>query len=102
MPSNNLRGVGEGLLLAHLGGAGIEERDAHAEIAGADLERAAGAGGGLFKEQNDLLVAEPLMLNAVVFQALELNGEVDEVVDFFRGEVEKREEASAADVETHK
>ena len=41
------------------------------------------------------------MLHTVVLQALELNGEVDEVVDLFRGEVKKSEEASAANVETH-
>ena len=99
--AENLRGVGEGFLLAHLGRAGIEERDAHAEITRADFKGAAGAGGGLLKEQNDLLVGEPLVLHTVVLQALELNGKVDEVVDLFRGEVKKSEEASAANVETH-
>ena len=99
--AENLRRVGEGFLLAHLGGAGVEERDAHAEIARADFKGAAGAGGGLFEEQDDLLVGEPLVLNAVVLQTLELNGEVDEVIDFFRSEVKKSEKTSAANVETH-
>ena len=99
--AEDLRGVGEGLLFAHLGGGRIEESDAHAEIACADLEGAAGAGRGLFKEQDDLLAGKPLMLNAVVLHALELGSEVKEIVDFVRGEVQKSKEASAANVETH-
>ncbi len=83
--AENLRGVSEGFLLAHLGGTGIEEGDAHAEVACADFECAAGTGGGLFEEQNDLFIGQPLVLDAVILHALELGSEVKEIVDFVRG-----------------
>lgn len=48
-------GVLDGLLLAHLGGAGLEVGDAHAEVHATDLEGAAGARGGLLEEQTMFL-----------------------------------------------
>ena len=99
--SEDLCGVGEGFLLAHLGGAGIEEGDAHAEVACADFKCAAGTGGGLLEEKDDLLVGEPLVLDAVVLHALELGSEVKKVVDLLGSVVEKSEEASAANVKAH-
>ena len=99
--AQNLGGVGQGFLLAHLRRAGIQERNAHAEVTRTDLKRAAGAGRGLLEQQNDLLVGEVLVLHAVSLQALEFGGEIEHIVDFRGGEVELGEEASSSDVYAH-
>ncbi len=72
--AQHLGGVRQGLLLAHLRGGGVQEGAAHAQIAGAHLEGAAGTGRGLFKQQHHLLAGEPLVLHAVVLHALEFGG----------------------------
>ena len=99
--AQHLGGVGQGLLLAHLGGGGVQEGHAHAQVAGAHLEGAAGAGGGLFKQQHHLLAGEPLVLHAVVLHPLELGGQVQHIVDLGGGEVQQGQEAPAANVDAH-
>ena len=99
--AQDLGGVGQGFLLAHLAGAGIQEGHAHAQVAGAYLEGAACPGGGLLKQQHDLLAAQPFVLHAGGLQTLELGGQVDEVVDLVGGVVQKSEEAPSSDVDAH-
>ena len=99
--AQNLGGVLQGLLLAHLGRTGIQEGDAHAQIASADFESAAGSGGGLLEQQNDLLVAQPLVLNAVVLHSLELGRQVEQIVDLVGGEIQQGQEASSSNVQSH-
>ena len=100
-PPQDLGRVGQRLLFPHLRRAGIQEGDAHAQVAGRHLEGAARAGGGFFEEQNDLLVAEPFVRRAGLLHALELRREVEKIIDLLRCVVQKGEKASAADVESH-
>ena len=47
-------------------------------IVGRHLERAAGAGGGLFEDQDDLFLLELLFLGPIPFRGLQLGGEIEE------------------------
>ena len=71
-PAQHPRRVGYALLFAHLGGAGVEIGHAHAQVAPRHLEGAAGAGGGLFKEQHYVLAVQILMLYPCPLHALEV------------------------------
>ena len=50
--------VGDGLLLADLAAGRVKVGHFHAQIVGSDLEAATGAGGGLFKDQGDVLACQ--------------------------------------------
>ena len=54
-PAQHPGGVGDALLLAHLGAARVQVGDPHAQIHPRHLKGAAGTGGGLFKQQHDVL-----------------------------------------------
>ena len=94
-------GVLDGLLLAHLGAAGIEVGDAHAEVHAAHLERAARAGGGLLEQQDDVLAFEVAMGGTRQFQVLELLGQLDEVADLVRREIQQLQEVASAQARGH-
>src|SRR5207245_1077913 len=66
-----------------------------------DLEGAAGAGGGLLEDQGDVLAEQPGLLGTGVFGGLELRGEVDQVTELLRSEVELLEEVPVPEVERH-
>ena len=95
-------GVLDGLLLAHLRAAGIEVGHAHAEIHGADLERAARAGGRLLEQQDDVLALEVTMGGTGQFQVLEFAGQLQQVLDFLGGEVEEAQEVATAQASRHR
>ena len=95
-------GVLDGLLLAHLGAARIEVGHAHAEIHGADLERAARAGGRLLEQQDDVLALEVTMGGTGQFQVLEFAGQLQQVLDFLGGEVEEAQEVATAQASRHR
>ena len=100
-PAQDLSGVRQGLLLSHLRGARIQEGNAHAQIPGADLKRAAGTGGGLLEQQDDLLAGEPHVLHAVILHALEFAGQIQQVVDLLRCVVQQSQEASSSNIDAH-
>ena len=91
----------DGLLLAHLRGAGIEIGDIHAEIVAADLERAACARRCLLEEEHDVLALEVAVRLPCMLLALELCREIEEILDLFRSEIEKLQKAPAAEVHAH-
>ena len=93
--------VGDGLLVAHLGTAGVQVGDVGALVVGADLEGAAGAGGGLFEDEGDVLAPHPLDLVAGVLGALEVTGQVEQELQFLLGEVVFLQEVTAEEVHGH-
>ena len=94
-------GVGDGLLVAHLGAGGIKVGDAHAEVVGADLEGATRARGGLLEEKGDVLALEVTVRDAGALHVLEVDGEVEQVVDLLGGEVEELQEVTTTKVNAH-
>ena len=87
-PAQDPGRIGDGLLLADLRARGVQVGDAHAQVMARDLEGAAGPGGGLLKNQGDILALENLMGDTRLFLGLELGGYVQEVLDFGGGEVQ--------------
>ena len=71
-PAQHPRRVGYALLFAHLRGAGVKIGHAHSEIAPGNLKGAAGAGGGLFKEQHYVFAVKVLMRHPGSLHALEV------------------------------
>ena len=99
--AQDLGGVNHRFLLAHLGRLGIEEGDACAFIISGDLERAAGAGRGLFKQQHDVLAGEQVAADAGALFGLEVSGEIEHIADLVGGEVFQRQERTAFQINGH-
>ena len=99
--AEDLRGIGHRFLLAHLGGLGVEERDVRALVVGGDLKRAAGAGGGLFKQQHDVLAGEQIAADTGALFRLEIGGEVEHIADLIRGEILQSEKGTAFEIDGH-
>ena len=90
-------GVGHGFLLADLGAAGKIGAVA-ALIVDGGLEGAAGAGGGLFENEGDVLALEELGFAAGLAQSLEAGGEVEQAGQLFTGEVGDLEEVAVLEI----
>ena len=90
-PAQHPGGIGDGLLLADLRTLGIEIGAAHAQIRRGDLEGAAGAGGGLFKDQSDVFAHQELVGDAALFLRLEHVGHVEKMFDLRRGKIQQLE-----------
>ena len=100
-PAQDPGGVSDALLFTHLGAAGVQVCHAHPQIVPCHLESAAGTGGGLFKQQDNVLVLQIAVGNAAAFEPLELLGQVQQVSDFSGGVIEKLQKASASDIDWH-
>ncbi|MOA18998.1 hypothetical protein D3C78_1393500 [compost metagenome] len=94
-------GVLHAFLVADLRGARIDVGDAGALIVGGHLEGAAGAGGGLFEDQRDVLAPEVLLLGAGVLGALEVARQVEEVTQLAGAVVHQAEQVAVVHVERH-
>ena len=82
--------VGDGLLLADLAAGRVKVGHFHAQIVGSDLEAATGAGGGLFKDQGDVLACQLLIVaDAGLFPGLQVSGQIEQLLDLGRGVVQK-------------
>ena len=82
-------GVRQAFLLAQLAPGGIQVGALHAQIVGGDLEGAAGAGAGLFKDQGDVFPFEEAMGNAGLLLGLQFRRQIQQPFDFGRGEIEQ-------------
>ena len=100
--AEDLGGVRHRFLLAHLGGLGIEEGDACAFVVGCNLEGAAGAGGGLFEQQHDVLAGEQVAADAGALFRLEVGGEIQHIADLIGGEVLQGQERAAFQINGHR
>ena len=84
-------GVGDALLFADLGAAGVQIGDAHAQIMPRHLEGAAGTGAGLFKDQGDVLALTQGVGDAGLLLGLQLRRQLQQVGDLLRGKVQQLE-----------
>ena len=100
-PAQHPGGVGNGLLLAHLGAAGVQIGHPQAQIVSRHLKGAAGAGGGLFKEEDNVLVLQIAVGYAAALEPLEVLGELQQIADFGGGVVQQLEEAPSSDIDRH-
>ena len=88
--AQHLGGVGNGFLFADLAARRVKVGDLHAQIVSGDLKAAAGAGGGLFKDQGDVLAGQLLIVaDAGLFLGLQVGGQIEQLLDLGRGVVQK-------------
>ena len=89
-PAQHPGGVGNGFLFADLAARRVKVGDLHAQIVSGDLKAAAGAGGGLFKDQRDVLACQLLIVaDASFFPGLQVSGQIEQLLDLGRGVVQK-------------
>ena len=89
-PAQHPGGVGNGFLFADLAARRVKVGDLHAQIVSGDLKAAAGAGGGLFKDQGDVLAGQLLIVaDAGLFPGLQVSGQIEQLLDLGRGVVQK-------------
>ena len=88
-------GVGDGLLVADLGSGRVEVGDVSALVVRADLEGAAGAGGGLLEDEGDVPARQTLGFTTGPLVRLELGGQLDEGHPLIGAEVELAQETTA-------
>jgi hypothetical protein len=89
-------------LVAHLRARRIEIGDVRALVMAGDLEGAAGAGRGLLEDQANLLAPEVLLLGASILRALQVAGEIEEVLELLLGVVLHRQQRAVAQVKRHR
>ncbi len=94
-------GVFHRFLDADLRAGRAEIRDVGTLVIGGYFEGAAGAGRGFLEDQGDVLALETRLFGAGVFGALQVAGQVEEILDLFRGEVEEFEETPVSEVVSH-
>jgi hypothetical protein len=88
-PPEHARGVADRLLLAELRSGRVEIGHMGALFVGSRLEGAARAGGGLFENERDLPALQPPNLAPGMPGLLELRREIQQELDFRRGEVQQ-------------
>ena len=96
--TQNPCGVGDGFLLADLGTGGIQVGGVHPQVVGGHLKGAAGAGGGFFEDQGDVLATKIIVADALFFLRLQLGGQVQQGLNLVRGEVQQFQKVSAFQV----
>ena len=97
-PREHARRVGDRLLVADLGGLGVEDGDLGPLLVRRDLEGHARAGGSLAEDQCDDAILEPAYLATGLALRLELSSQADEPVELRVGEVELLEQVAAGEV----
>ncbi len=86
-PPEDAGGVFHAFFVADLRRHRVDVGDVGALVMGRDFEGAAGAGRGFFEDQRDVLALEVRALGAGVFGALEVAGQVQQVVQLASGVV---------------
>ena len=99
--AEHARGVLGRFLVAHLRARRVEIGHLGALVVAGDLEGAARAGRGLLEDQADLLALEVLLLGARIFRALQVAGEIEQVLELLLGVVLHRQQRAVAQVECH-
>ena len=74
---------------------------AAAEIHAGYLKGAAGTGGSLFEQQDDVLAGEIAVGNTGHLHTLELVSQVQQIADFFGGVVEQLQEVASSEIDRH-
>ena len=99
--AQDLGGVLQGLLLAHLGAARVQVGDVGPLLGGGHLEGAPGPGGGLLKEEDDVLALEDGVADAGTALALQIASQVQQVADLLGGQVHEGEKALSFQIDCH-
>ena len=89
-------GILHGFFVTDLRAGGSQVGDVRALVIGGDFEGAAGAGGGLFEDQGDVLAFQPLLLIAAVLGCLEVGRELEQELELLRSEVQFLEKVAVA------
>ena len=100
-PAQHLGAVLQRFLFAHLGRTGVQIGDMGALLGGRYLKGTAGAGGGLFKQQHDVLPLQPAVGHTGALHILEIFGQVQQITDLRRGIVQQLQKASSSDIHSH-
>ena len=100
-PAQNAGSVSNGFLLAHLGAAGIQVGHAAAEVHASHFKRAAGTGGGLLEQQNNVLAGQVAMGLTGALLALELSAQVQQITDLGGGVVEQLQKITSSEIDRH-
>ncbi|SCI64335.1 Uncharacterised protein [uncultured Blautia sp.] len=101
-PAQHFGGVLQRLLLAHLAAAGVQIGDVAPLLGSSHLEGAAGAGGGLFKQQHDVLALKGWVADAGPALGLQVVAQVQEITDLRGGEVFQSQKTPAFQIDCHK
>ena len=94
-PAQHLGAVLQRFLFAHLGRTGVQIGDMSALLGGRYLKGTAGAGGGLFKQQDDVLALHGGGADACPPLGLQVVAQIQKIPDLRRGEVGQGEKAPA-------
>ena len=100
-PAQHLGAVLQRFLFAHLGRTGVQIGDMGALLGGRYLKGTAGAGGGLFKQQDDVLALHGGGADACPPLGLQVMAQVQKIPDLRRGEVGQGEKAPAFQIDCH-
>ena len=100
--AQHLGAVGQRFLFAHLRGFGIQEGDAGAFVHGRHFKGAAGAGGGLFEQQHDVLAPQQVVLDALLLFTLQLVGQIQQVAYFLGREIHDAQKAAPFQTNAHR
>ena len=87
-PAQDTGGVSKGLLHADLAAGGAQIGRSHAKVLTGHLKGAAGAGGGLFKNQSDVLSLQIAVGDARLLLSLQIGRSVQKLLNLSRGEVQ--------------
>ena len=94
-PAQHLGAVLQRFLFAHLGGASVQIGDMGALLGGRYLKGTAGAGGGLFKQQDDVLALYGGGADACPPLGLQVVAQIQQIAKFLRGKIGQREKTAA-------
>ena len=100
--AEDLRRVGNRFLLSHLAAAGVQIRHAHAQVTPGDFERAARAGRGFFKQQDNILALQIAVRRSGALEVLEVVRQLEQIPDFCWRVVDELQKVSSSDVDRHK
>src|SRR5690606_13703724 len=92
----------DGLLVPDLGAARVQVGDVSTLVVGGNLEGAAGAGGGLLKDQGNVLAAELRLLGPRILGGLQVGRQCDQEHQLLGGEVEFLDKTAITQVERHR
>ena len=87
-PPQHPGGIGDGLLFADLATGGVQIGHFHAQIVGGYLKAAAGAGGGLFKDQGNIFAPQLVVTDTGLLFGFQVSSQLQQLPDLGRGVVQ--------------
>ena len=87
-PSQHPGGIGDGFLFADLTAGRVQIGHLHAQIVGGYLKAAAGAGGGLFKDQGNIFAPQLVVTDTGLLFGFQVSSQLQQLPDLGRGVVQ--------------